>query len=492
MNDNFDPMMVNTYATEQLANFIEAGVSKDTIYGCGLAWDRRPALDEELDKRQRNKLEDEETWNLAVQKDTIDEYKYYLRKYDKWSPEYRGKHVAEAKRRIEELETEFEGLRKELFKTMRCEPWKFKADGVKKLLNGIKSTEEIKALRELPIEQQDVTTRFLASGQHVTYDELKKEKIIPESIKKESLIAEDHHLVQTNITQLGDFPKDRRTDVYFFGVPRGGKSSVLAGILSSMYNKGIATYQPHYNDEGKDLASSYYYGLIESTKKGKFPVSTDTDSISFMNLDLEVNRRQNKLTFVEIGGEAFRAACESQARGDLAWGELGAGSCLQSRHRKLLIFILDYSLVEGINDQSTEFKQAQALETALRMFSTDGTGRDNSEGCTLSKVDTIAVLVTKSDLMKCSRDERTEKAYEYISGVKFATFMNNLQEKCRKFGINKPVGYQPYVMAFSLGKLHIGNTYQFDSSDSDAIVNFISDVTEGENVSIWGRLFSGN
>lgn len=474
---------------QEIVDLIISGkIDKQQLYNAGFPYSRRGELETELSDRERIGIEDGEQWALAKRKHTVEAYNYYLAEYDKFPPEYRGKYVADAKYARDELIKTHGELRKSLFQAMRDEPWVFKAEGVKKLFEGVNRAEELEALRNL----EDITSRFLASGQKISYEDLVEERIIPRNIRKESVIAEDQFLVQTNMSDLGNFPEERRTDVYFFGVPRGGKSSVLAGILSNMDKRGVAIYQPHWNRNGQDLVRGYYYGLIESTRKGKFPVSTQADSISFMKLDLKLNRRQNLLTFVEIGGEAFRQAYLSGMRGDLAWGELGAGSCLRSRNRKLLIFILDYSLVRGINNESTEAQQAQILNTALQILSTDGTGKDYSNGCTLSKVDTVAVIVTKSDLMRTSnRDYRTQIALDYIT-ENFATFMTALEEMCEKFGINKPTGYKPYVMAFSLGKLLIGNTYAYDSGDSESIVNFISDVTAGENTGLLARVFGNN
>lgn len=485
----FDPLRVNSYSITELADMIEGHiVTKEGLYACGLAAPKRPQLETELHNRQRVLVEDDEAWDVALRKDTIEGYERYLNKYDKLPPEYRGKHVGEAKDAIETLIEKLKKLKSELFEAMRTTPWVFKAEGVKKLLSGVNRPEELEALRK----SSDITSRFLASGQNITYEDLVDNKIIPSHIRLENLLGEDQFLVQTNISQLGDFPEERRTDVYFFGVPRGGKSSVLAGILSNMDRRGVAIYQPHWNHDDQDLVRGYYYGLIESTRKGKFPVSTQADSISFMKLDLQLNNRQNRLTFVEIGGEAFQQAYDSGYRGDRAWGELGAGSCLRSNNRKLLIFILDYSLVRGINNQSTEQKQSQILNTALQLLSSDGTGRNHEEGCTLSKVDTVAVVVTKSDLMNISNpDERTKKAIDYIED-NFAAFMTSLEQKCQRFGINRAENYQPYVMTFSLGKLLIGNTYEYDHRDSEKIVNFISNATAGEHTGFLGRIFGSN
>lgn len=447
---------------------------------------REQAKQAKIKETEQNILKDKEAWGLAQRTHTVDGYKRYLNKYDKFPPEYRGEYVAEAEAAIEDLERELIKLRNELFKAMREQPWAFNSIAMKSLFDGVSDTDTLSNLRT----KRDITSKFLASGQSITYQDLIDEKIISNKISQNSLIAQDQALQQTNIQDLGSFPKDKRTDVYFLGVPRGGKSSVLAGVLANMYNRGCAIYQPHYNNDNQDLVSKYYYALIESTRKGKFPQSTADDTISFMKLDLNLHKRNNPLIFVEVAGEVFRKAEESGKKGKEAWGEMGAGSCINGKNRKLLLFIVDYSLsVNGaINPLSTEFKQSQILDTLLRILSNDGDG-NTEKNCTLSKVDTVAVIVTKSDLMHCEHDKRTQCAMRYLNNT-FAQFMTNLRQKCQKFGINKPVGNDPYIMAFSLGKLLVGNTYEYDPKDSEEIVNFISYTTSGQSTGFFGTLFS--
>ncbi|MCD8297234.1 MAG: hypothetical protein LUC88_06650 [Prevotella sp.] len=499
MIEKFDPMRVNSYSIEELADLIESGIkTKESIYACGFSAMKRPDLEKELRRRaeirdeeqkrqERLVIEDEESWANAKNKRTVKAFERYVKKYDKLPPDYRGKHVTEAKDAIDELKGQEESLRKELFDSMRREPWVYTASAMKRLLTGISDSDDMEKYRDY----DDIFTRFFVSGQKITYDELIKERIIPKSIRKESIIAEDHYLRQTNILDLGDFPEEKRTDVYFWGVPRGGKSSVLAGILSNMNKRGVSIYVPHWNHERKDLVSPYYYGLIESTDRGKFPVSTGTDTVSFMKLDLMLRNKCNKLTFVEIAGEAFRMAHESGSQGDIAWGDLAAGTCLQSSNRKLLLFVMDYSLSKSLNRGITEAQQARVLTSALSILSTDG-HNGSVKGCTLSKVDTVAVVVTKSDLMDTDdRGGRANEAYEYISN-KFAAFMTALEKKCRQFGINRAIGYRPYVLTFSLGKLYVGNTYAYDPTDSEIIVNFISDVTAGKKTGILDSILGGD
>lgn len=482
----FDPLRVNSYTTNELADMICNGVvTKEEVYASGLSITKRPALEAELQRRKNVVIEDDEAWEVACNMHTEQGYKSYLRRYDKEQPEYKGKHVAEAKLKLDILIDENDRLRKELFATMKAEPWIFKNDAMQMFFDGVNKPELLAAVRN----KNDIASQFVASGQKISHKELIKEGIITENITKEALVAPDKGLMQSNVKDLLPFPTEKRTEVYFFGVPRGGKSSVLAGILSSMYNRGVAVYEPHYNSDNTDLVRGYYNGLIESTEKGKFPCSTDSDSVSFMKFTLIKNRKKNKVTFVELGGEAFRKAALTGKKGKDAWEGLGAGEVLASNNRKMIIFILDYGIRRGINMKCTETEQANILMTALDILTNDGPGRDGSKGCTLSKVDTVAVVVTKSDLMdESDHSRRDDIAEDYINN-RFRAFMTSLKEKCRTFGINKPAGYRPYISAFSLGELFVGNTYRYDPTDSNKIVDDISDMTEGESGGLFGSIF---
>lgn len=486
--EEFDPMRVNSYTVEQLADMISNGnVTLEDIYASGLRATRRPELEAELQRRRNVVIEDDEAWEVALRKNTVPGYESYLRRYDKYPPEYRGKHVAEAKAAIDELYVIIVALRQELFETMMSRPWSFNHESMKALFKGESDPERLEALRGM----DDIQSRFLASGQKITYKDLIDNKIISKNISMEALVSPEQNLIQTNAENLRPFPTERRTEIYFIGVPRGGKSSVLAGVLSNMYRRGVAMYEPHFNRKDIDLVRRYYNGLIESTEAAKFPVSTNEDSVSFMKFTLNVGRKSNQLTFVELGGEAFRRAAEGGRRGRDAWENVGAADLLNSNNKKMLVFILDYGINQGVNDRCrSETEQAQILETMLTaVLDRDGTGMENRRGCTLSKTDSVAVVVTKSDLMGEDDHERRDKlAMEYVKN-RFSNFMNTLTEKCREYGINSRVGYAPYVMAFSLGKLFVGNTYEYDPTDSRKIVDFISQVTDGDNETWLGRLF---
>ena len=83
------------------------------------------------------------------------------------------------------------------------------------------------------------------------------------------------------------------------------------------------------------------------------------------------------------------------------------------------------------------------------------------------------------------------KAEEFIN-EHFAAFKKTLAGICKKYGINRQVNYHLYVTPFSTGRMYVGNTYEFDSADADALVDFISDGIEGNDTGVLGRIFGNS
>lgn len=486
----FDPMKVNAYTIDELADMVEEGVvTKDGIYSCGLAAPKRPLLEAELLRRKQVIIDDDEMWAEARRRNTIPAYNAYLGCYDKYPPQYRGKHVADAKMSIQELLERIRGIRNRLFDLMRNKPAVFKNSSMEYLFNGVPNYNEEMEVALRRGGEDEAVISFLKYGLTISYQDLLDNEVIPSSISEDSLIASDYTLIQTNMEQLHYFPTERRTDVYFIGVPRSGKSSVMAALCSAMHKTGCAEYQPHFNKDNKDNVRDYYKSLIRSTKKGKYPVSTERDSLCFIKLLLKSKKRESPLTFVELGGEAFRAAVNSGMKGKAAWEGLSAGTCLDSKNPKLMFFIIDYST---IFDQDKRLEQDEILNTMLTVLTTDGPSGDGTKGCTMSKVRTVAIIVTKSDMMEAyDYDEQVDEAEEFIN-EHFAAFKKTLAGICKKYGINRQVNYHLYVTPFSTGRMYVGNTYEFDPADADALVDFISDGIEGNDTGVLGRIFGNS
>ena len=472
--NNFNPMNVNGYSVDELIKFVYPEpdvqpVTVETITSAGLFGQKRIEFENRIGEIERQKAIEEAFWQETCSTNTVDAYKKYQRRFPN------GQYFNKAAAKIMMLEDEADELRRELFQAMRERPWEFNKDVVRALLRGVED-------REAYEELDDVASRFVCKGFTITADDLKEEGLIPNTWNREDLTRPAYQMPQLTVDDFGNYPSGR-TDVFFMGVPRSGKSSVLAGIITKLRLLGAAEYVSYFRNQqdSMDPCLGYYNALIRSIDAKVFPESTGTDTINFLQMDLSLaKKRITPVTFVELSGEAFSALADKHCSSQEVWKELGAQKILANDNKKMLFFVLDYSIISEASDAvMSSLDQELVLENALRVFSTDGTGKikenkgHTNDGCTMSKVDTVAVIVTKSDRMN-TQDiaERTQIAEEYIY-KSFSGFMDNLYKKCKALGINKKTGFRPYILTFSLGEFHIGETIEYNGDDSKRIAEFI-------------------
>lgn len=480
----FDPRNVNSYTLEQLKSFINDGVVDFVkLQSYGLNWQMQAQIKQYFEEIENKKKEITTDFNAACSINTIPSYNIFIKKYEE--KEFTDKfgnitieYVAQAKMRKAILEEDILKFKNALLNDMNTAPWKYTAEIMSILFNGV-SAEQMEMIRANN-EIDRVIRDFILSGMHLQYQDLLDNNIIPDSVSQMDICAPDYRMPQKSVQELGTFPTER-TDVYFLGVPRSGKSSVLSGIMYKLYTKGQAAYEPHFVN-GIDPCASYYKGLIKAMASKKPPVGTPTDSISFMKLNIRNGNRRNEVTIVEMSGEAFKgiSAGNESADSKERWKKLGATQCINVPNRKCLFFVIDYSVVRALEGAyCTNIEQAMMLNDALTVFCYDGPDPKKPHvNCTMSKVDTVAIIMTKCDLMEgvTDRSGRLDEAEKYIE-ENFAAFANDLSAACKKFGINKANNYMPYILTFSLGDFYVGNTVVFNDKDSDEIIKFISSVT---------------
>lgn len=483
----FDPNKINDYTLEELIGFMEnEGFKLDDYRSAGLNYLKQQQFQEYLAGLEEKRKKEDSIWNQALTSNTEDAFRMYLKLYPN------GHHVLEAEVKIDKILTLKAQYEMELKEEMKTEPYLFSASVMNQLLG-----KDIYAVLpendDLPQEEINhlemrAWQRFLRQHMHIDYDWLCDNGILPlgRLDLKKAITKPDYKLPQLKIEELGSFPTDRM-DVYFLGMPGSGKSCVLSGIINAMDKTGIVHYNSQFDSAGIDHCLPYYNGLLRSISEHKVPMSTGTETISFLKLDVgDVNEKKNLITMVELSGEAFNKIALSTTTGEKVWQELGAGQCLKNNNKKLLFFLVDYLTISGLNPKYSPIDQQIMLSNALTVLTSDGPG-NRMEGCTLSKVESVAVIVTKSDLIPnaYTSAERTAEATKLLKNG-FRNFMNNLTLYCQKFGINKAVKFQPYVMTFSLGDFYVGNTVDYKQADSDILVEFIKDSTFKEGLSIKG------
>lgn len=475
MDMEFDPRQVNIYTVEELKGFLSSGkVQFVDLQKLSLNWQKQDELRKWMQELESKRQNEERDWQNSCSMNTIAAYKYYLSNYGD-----NAIHAFDANVKIQELNVVQQRLYEDLFEDMREDILKYKANVMNVLFGKMPPTDEMRA-------ENSPIGRFLKADIKLTFDDLYRSGILPEGNRalEKAIFIDDFEVPQLPIEELGEVPTDR-TDVYFLGCPASGKSCVLAGFLNYLHYAGEMEYLPLKNSAGIDGCRSYYNQLIKGVSEFKAPRSTGMDTVSFMQLNLGP-KRDREITAMELSGEAFKSLSDANCTGQEVWENLGIGRCLKNNNPKTLFFLLDYSSIIGKNPRFSAVDQELILDNALDVFSHDGTGKHGERNCTMSKVKTVAVVITKSDLMdvECGRtltsEERADIAFDYLQ-KRLANFMNNLGGICEKYGINannKGHAFEPFVWTFSLGKFFLGNSVIFNPEDSKRISEFVVAATE--------------
>jgi hypothetical protein len=66
--------------------------------------------------------------------------------------------------------------------------------------------------------------------------------------------------------------------------------------------------------------------------------------------------------------------------------------------------------------------------------------------------------------------------------MRYKAICNLLNEKCKKYGINKSNGYKVRIIPFSLGRFMFGKTFEPNLEDSTALINILLNDTVVERL----------
>lgn len=333
------------------------------------------------------------------------------------------------------------------------------------------------------LEQNDDVGRFLRQGYCLTFEDLYRADVLPKDNPKlkESVFKEEFEVPQLGIEDLGDLEKGR-TDVYFLGQTYSGHSCMLAGVIKYLHDKGRGVYVPHRNREGKDVCVPCCNAFIRGLDECKLPQSTCRDTMSFLQFNLGESF-DHKVTFVEYGDGALARMSSAVSDNPEVWNHESLCLCLKNDNPKTLFFVLSYEIISNINPSYSEPYQAEILENALLAMCYNGEGKDRTKNCTMSKVKTVAIVFSFSDLMdkvagrKLSKIERRKVAMDYLNN-RLRSFMNQLHDVSQKYGINKDNEYNPYIYSFGLGSFYVGNSVVYDPSDSECLAEFLINSTK--------------
>lgn len=325
--------------------------------------------------------------------------------------------------------------------------------------------------------------QLLRKGYHMTFDDLYRGGILPKDVPglREAVLKDDTSMPLMELLGYGE-PALGRTDVYFLGLPGSGRSSILSGMLMYIKESGGGMYLPRTNVDYSRRGEFYYQNMVEGLGEFKVPRATVDHSVVVIPFNIG-EKHKRKVTFVEYGGNALIRMSKANQDDPEAWEKEKLCRCLRNDNPKTLFFVLSYDMISNENPYFSEPHQAEIIENVLLALDSNGEGKNGERKCTMSKVHTVAIVFSKSDMMNVGdvgkaklRMKRREIAIDYLNS-RFKLFMNSLNDICEKYGINRENYFKPYVLTFTLGDFYVGNSVVYDLIDAECLYNLLSNTT---------------
>ena len=300
----------------------------------------------------------------------------------------------------------------------------------------------------------------------------------------QSAIENLHNVVTPNL-ELGQTPTiipPGFTEVYFWGATGSGKTCALGAVLQMAQQKGylnIATGPGYrYATQLKNIFSDD--GIANDYLPGPTPVE-NTQYLPF-TLKRPNERSTRSVSLIELSGEIFKCFFDKNAGQPLQSQSHvdtfeSLNSFLKNNNRKIHFFFVDYNREN--KPDGNGLTQSDYLSAASTYFKNNKIFGKST--------DAIFVVLTKSDLLRdessncISYEKRVEYAKKYLNENNYKSFINTLKDICKKESINAGV---LTVEPFSLGKVYFQQICDFDGQSASAIVEILMDRVPATRTSI--------
>lgn len=305
------------------------------------------------------------------------------------------------------------------------------------------------------------------------------------------------------------------TDVYFFGVPGSGKSTVLAGLF--MVSKcdnlrfKILTHRGHLGFTYANILKNYLENNLfpqrtkvrfvakqelaptipnddnpfedsEEDSQQEIVQSEELNSDKFIQIvDAELTERDSKtnideshrLSIIEMPGERTLDFAAADIRNPEEMDQLlgrGTRQLFMNNNRKVFFIVIDpkpeRTYLVNTNGIKTPVTQIGALEALVQFF--------NEVPGLLEKIDAIHVILTKSDMLRnpndidCIKKDVIKRGYEGL--------ITDIQKLCEpsRGNVNAQCNHQLYLFTYSLGKVYPGHMIAYKDHDAKKILQLIA------------------
>lgn len=501
---------------------------------------------------------DDRAWMQIKDSGEIADFESYLDEYSKDGRLPRHKQEAENKKHAIEEEKKNEPLIIEEINHVLANPYKDVCDYLELCRKYPSKKKEIKEwmLNDMKLtpgryQRDEMYQLMFKDGEYLTEPLFSPQEIISSgvlSIDRVNWIKDKPKKEYDDSNEV--LPKEtcfdtekNNTDIFFFGVPGSGKTSVLAGLLSVVNIGG--GYKFKYLSTGcMHVGYNYAVNLVSAVNNHVFPartrISNLTDSIpssegagaqqpaigigigdgggdgggigigigntaepkpvepvkqeSNADEDLfiqiidakiqdEKTGSENKISIVEMPGERTLRFAAAKSDDMKMLGE-GTAKLFNNDNDKVVFFIIDPNDKKtnevNINGSYVKVTQAQAL-TAVADFLEDMVKKGK-----LKNLKSVHVIMSKSDLIRLKDDYGTtismkESIDNIMHKSDYQSLVSSLTSICNKAigDVNIHCGRRPKLFTFTLGRILPGDMFDYDAEDSRKILRVIKANTQG-------------
>lgn len=278
------------------------------------------------------------------------------------------------------------------------------------------------------------------------------------------------------------------TDVFLFGVPSSGKTCVLSGLIGSLLWSDLDFVA--YN------SGNYINYLTLCRRYGIVPKRTDGNFVALIKAAAKEQNRANvvhEVNLVDMAGEDFATKIVANPDGIVRFEDMGVGATnlLSNTNRKVIFIVIDPSSdgliqidrkdADGnpiIGPDGQVVRDITSQDLILRRMISMLNAPENRS--VLNYVDTIHFVMSKADILG-PREQRDANALQ-VFNTNYRQSLDSIITMCKANGINAATDGHPMLHTFSLGQFYIGGVYDYDSTDSDKLVDVIRKVTRGRRV----------